>query len=157
MTQQYPQLHLDNQLCFSLYSLSRLVTQQYTPLLKKLDITYPQYLVFMVLWENFEQGNKPLAVKVLSQKLLLDTGTLTPLLKRLEAKGLLSRSRSPEDERVVLVALTDEGIELRERAKTVPVELFCSSGLDAVEVNDLRNQLQGLLARLAPGSADVKE
>lgn len=101
MTQQYPQLHLDNQLCFSLYSLSRLVTQQYTPLLKKLDITYPQYLVFMVLWENYEQGNQPLAIKVLSQKLLLDTGTLTPLLKRLEAKGLLIRTRSPEDERVV--------------------------------------------------------
>jgi len=153
MTQQYPQLHLDNQLCFSLYSLSRLVTQQYTPLLKKLDITYPQYLVFMVLWENYEHGNQPLAIKVLSQKLLLDTGTLTPLLKRLEAKGLLSRTRSPEDERVVLVALTEEGIALRERAKTVPIELFCSSGLDALEVNDLRNQLQGVLARLAPASA----
>ena len=150
MIQQYPQLHLDNQLCFNLYSLSRLVTQQYTPLLKQLDITYPQYLVFMVLWENFEQGNQPLPVKVLSQKLLLDTGTLTPLLKRLEGKGLITRTRSAEDERVVLVALTESGIELRDQAKDIPLQLFCSSGLDMEEVVQLREQLQALLGRIIP-------
>lgn len=150
MAHQYPQLHLDNQLCFNLYSLSRLVTQQYTPLLKKLDITYPQYLVFMVLWENFEQGSQPLPVKSLSQKLLLDTGTLTPLLKRLESKGLITRTRSAEDERIVLVALTEAGIDLREQAKDIPAQLFCSSGLDMDEVVQLREQLQQLLIRFNP-------
>lgn len=157
MSQQYPQLHLDNQLCFSLYSLSRLVTQQYTPLLKELDITYPQYLVFLVLWQSLEQGDMALPIKVLSKRLLLDTGTLTPLLKRLEAKAFIQRSRSDEDERIVLVSLTDAGIELRERAKNIPLALFCSSGLELEEVQALRAQLQPLLARLTASDAKTKE
>lgn len=157
MSQQYPQLHLDNQLCFSLYSLSRLVTQQYTPLLKELDITYPQYLVFLVLWQSLEQGDMALPIKVLSKRLLLDTGTLTPLLKRLEAKAFIQRSRSDEDERIVLVSLTDAGIELRERAKNIPLALFCSSGLELEEVQALRAQLQPLLARLTDSDAKTKE
>jgi DNA-binding MarR family transcriptional regulator len=130
----YPELHLDNQLCFSLYSLSRKVTQNYTPLLKPLGLTYPQYLVMLVMWKGLEDKQLGLAVSQLTEKLKLDTGTVTPLLKRMEAKGLLSRKRSEQDERIVMVSLTAEGRVLREAAKHIPQALLCRTDVDAGDI-----------------------
>ncbi|MGL4275424.1 MAG: MarR family winged helix-turn-helix transcriptional regulator, partial [Pseudomonas paracarnis] len=108
-------LLLDNQLCFALHSTSLLMTKVYKPLLQAIGLTYPQYLAMMVLWEEDE-----LTVSEISSRLLTDPGSMTPLLKRLEAEGLLSRTRSREDERVVVVKLTDAGRALQEKAKDVP-------------------------------------
>ena len=145
---QYPELHLDNQLCFSLYSLSRKVIQNYTPLLKPLDLTYPQYLVMLVMWQGLEEGLEGLAVSQLTEKLKLDTGTVTPLLKRMEAKSLLSRQRSQQDERVVVVSLTAEGQALREKAKYVPRALLCQADTEAEQLIELRETLKSMLASL---------
>ncbi len=145
---KYHELHLDNQLCFSLYSLSRLVTQGYTPILKPLDLTYPQYLVMLVLWQGMEEDQLSMPVKQLSQRLRLDTGTVTPLLKRMEAKKLLTRQRSEQDERIVMVSLTGKGIELREEAKNVPLTLLCQSKVDAQQVIELRESLKLMLSSL---------
>ncbi len=114
----YDQLKLENQLCFPLYTASRLVVRSYTPLLKKLEITYPQYLVMLVLWEH-----KTLAVTQITKFLLLDTSTLTPLLKRLEKINLIWRRRSEADERVVMIGLTEKGEELRLKAAPIPSQL----------------------------------
>ena len=114
----YDQLKLENQLCFPLYTASRLVVRSYTPLLKKLEITYPQYLVMLVLWEH-----KILAVTQITKFLLLDTSTLTPLLKRLEKINLIWRRRSEADERVVMIGLTEKGEELRLKAAPIPSQL----------------------------------
>lgn len=114
----YDQLKLENQLCFPLYTASRLVVRSYTPLLKKLAITYPQYLVMLVLWEH-----KTLAVTQITKFLLLDTSTLTPLLKRLEKMNLIWRRRSEADERVVMIGLTEKGEELRQEASLIPSQL----------------------------------
>lgn len=149
---QYPELHLDNQLCFSLYSLSRKVIQNYTPLLKPLGLTYPQYLVMLVMWQGLE--SKPegkqgrLAVSQLTEKLKLDTGTVTPLLKRMEGKGLLSRKRSEKDERIVMVSLTPKGIALREAAMSIPQALLCQAEADAQQMIQLRETLKAVLASL---------
>ena len=143
----YPQLHLDNQLCFSAYSLSRLITQAYQPLLKKLELTYPQYLVMLVLWQAQEEEQLPVSVKYLCERLLLDTGTVTPLLKRMESAGLLLRSRSSEDERVVLVNLTTAGWALREQAASVPQDILCATAVDAAEALSLKERLQSLISR----------
>jgi DNA-binding MarR family transcriptional regulator len=147
--QEYPELHLDNQLCFSLYSLSRLVTQNYTPLLKPLDLTYPQYLVMLVLWQGLEVDKVCMAVSQLTQRLKLDTGTVTPLLKRMEAKGLLNRQRSEKDERIVMVSLTLKGEALREVARAIPQTLLCRAEVDAQQVIELRESLKAMLAALA--------
>jgi DNA-binding MarR family transcriptional regulator len=144
----YPELHLKNQLCFSLYSLSRKVIQNYTPLLKPLDLTYPQYLVMLVMWQGLEGGQVGLAVSQLTEKLNLDTGTVTPLLKRMEAKDLLSRKRSEQDERIVLVSLTSSGIALREAAKLIPQALLCQGDADANNVIQLRETLKSMLHAL---------
>lgn len=144
-----PQLHLDNQLCFSLYSLSRLITQSYGPLLKPLGLTYPQYLVMLVLWQSWEEGQESLAISQLTTALKLDTGTVTPLLKRMEAKDLLARSRSTLDERIVLVSLTAEGKEMRGLASEIPQALACQSGVDEQQVVELRQQLQAFSKLLA--------
>ena len=112
---QFDPLKLENQLCFPLYAAARKVVSLYTPILSELDLTYTQYITMMVLWEE-----KEIRVKELGQKLFLDSGTLTPLLKNLEKKGFVTRTRSSEDERVTLVALTDEGMQLREKALSVP-------------------------------------
>lgn len=148
---QYPELHLDNQLCFSLYSLSRKVIQNYTPLLKPLDLTYPQYLVMLVMWQGLENKQVGLAVSQLTEKLKLDTGTVTPLLKRMEAKGLLSRQRSEQDERIVIVSLTAEGQALRDAARHIPQALLCQAGaeVDASQLIELRETLKTLLESLA--------
>lgn len=145
---EYPELHLDNQLCFSLYRLSRMVTQKYTPLLNPLDITYPQYLVLLVLWQNEEQGLGAMSVSQVTTALQLDTGTVTPLLKRMEAKGILSRNRDSADERIVLVSLCEKGRELREQAKSIPQQLLCKTDLQVEQLGEIKAQLQLLIAKI---------
>jgi DNA-binding MarR family transcriptional regulator len=145
---EYPALHLDNQLCFSLYRLSRMVTQKYTPLLKPLDITYPQYLVLLVLWQNEEKSLNSMSVSQLTTALQLDTGTVTPLLKRMEAKGILSRQRDSVDERIVLVSLCEKGRALREQAKSIPQQLLCDADLPTEQLGEVKIQLQLLIAQI---------
>jgi MarR family transcriptional regulator, organic hydroperoxide resistance regulator len=145
-----PALHLENQLCFSLYRLSRMVTQSYTPLLKPLDITYPQYLVLLVLWRNEEDGLTSMSVSQLTRALQLDTGTVTPLLKRMEAKGILGRQRDTDDERVVLVQLTEHGLGLRELAKPIPGKLMCQVEMSSEELLILQSTLRGLIQKINP-------
>ena len=144
----FPALHLENQFCFSLYSLSRRVIQSYTPLLKPLDLTYPQYLVLLVLWQQLENEKNTISVSKLTKELKLDTGTVTPLLKRMESKGLLSRTRSKKDERIVMVELSTKGLSLREQAKKIPQSLLCQSTVEPQKVMALREQLQQMLALL---------
>ncbi len=141
-------LLLDQQLCFALYAAQRAVTAAYRPLLDDLGLTYPQYLVLLVLWERGETS-----VKELAAALRLDYGTVSPLLKRLESAGLVRRARSVRDERSVRVALTGRGEELRERAARVPGALLAATGLDAAQVARLRAEL-GLLAERADAAAD---
>lgn len=145
-----PQLHLDNQLCFSVYTLSRLITQAYQPLLKELGLTYPQYLVMLVLWEAEERGELPVPVRYVTEKLLLDTGTVTPLLKRMEALEVVVRSRSDRDERIVLVGLTAKGRELKEKASSVPGDILCQSGIDIERAEALRDEIQGMITKIHP-------
>lgn len=114
----HEQLKLDNQICFRLYAASRLVTQAYRPLLEPLGLTYPQYLVMMVLWEQDAQP-----VNDIAKKLYLETNTVTPLLKRMEAEGFVERSRSKADARQVIVSLTEKGRKLEEKASCIPYEL----------------------------------
>ncbi|WP_105974604.1 MarR family winged helix-turn-helix transcriptional regulator [Streptomyces geranii] len=139
---------LDDQLCFALYAAQRAVTAAYRPLLDELGITYPQYLVLLVLWERGE-----VTVKELGTALCLDYGTVSPLLKRLEAAGLVRRERSALDERSVSVRVTRHGGELRERAVRIPGELLAATELDGAEVARLRGELRELAAR-AQGAAD---
>jgi DNA-binding MarR family transcriptional regulator len=140
-------LLLDDQLCFALYAAQRAVTAAYRPLLEELGLTYPQYLVLLVLWERGETS-----VKELAGALRLDYGTVSPLLKRLEAAGLVRRERAAGDERSVLVACTGSGEQLRERAARVPGALLSATGLDAEEVARLREELWRLAER-ADGAA----
>ncbi|MEV6604375.1 MULTISPECIES: MarR family winged helix-turn-helix transcriptional regulator [unclassified Kutzneria] len=132
-------LLLKDQLCFSLYAASRSVTALYRPMLDELGLTYPQYLVLLVLWEH---GTSP--VKDLGNALQLDYGTLSPLLKRLEANGLVRRTRRADDERSVAVALTDEGAALRDRALSVPPVIGTAMGLKEEEFGVLRDLLTRL-------------
>jgi DNA-binding MarR family transcriptional regulator len=133
------ELRLKRQVCFALYSASRAVTAYYRPLLEPLGLTYPQYLVMLVLWERGE-----CSVKDLGTELLLDSGTLSPLLKRLETAGWLHRRRDPADERSVVVRLTRAGDELRHRAATVPANVAAASGLPPRELAELRDTLTTL-------------
>ncbi|MDW4909646.1 MarR family transcriptional regulator [Streptomyces sp. ADMS] len=139
---------LDDQLCFALYAAQRAVTAAYRPLLEELGLTYPQYLVLLVLWERGE-----VTVKELGSALCLDYGTVSPLLKRLEAAGLVRRERSVLDERSVSVRVTGQGAELRERAARVPGALLAATELDGGEVARLRGELWKLAER-AQGAAD---
>lgn len=131
------QLKLENQLCFPLYTASRLVIRSYTPLLNQLGITYPQYLVLLILWETDE-----VTVGDITRKLLLDTSTITPLLKRLEKMGLISRIRSMADERKVTIALTESGKELKMQACTIPEQLMGSISFSIDEAIQLQQLLQ---------------
>lgn len=140
-------LALDNQVCFALYAVNRAVTGRYRPLLAELDLTYPQYLVMLVMWEARERG-ETLRVSTIGERLRLDSGTLTPLLRRLEQRGLLLRRRTAEDERVVAVSLTDAGAEMRERARSVPIKLLCELGVGAEKTARLREDLRELLSHL---------
>ncbi|MCR4823223.1 MAG: MarR family transcriptional regulator [Treponema sp.] len=115
MEENYDSLKLKNQLCFPLYAASREILRKYTPLLKKINLTYTQYIVMMVMWEH-----KSLKVGEISKLLYLDTGTLSPLLRSMEEKGLLKRVRSSDDERVVTISITEEGLALQEKALSVP-------------------------------------
>ncbi len=139
-TDGYEQLKLENQLCFPLYAVSREIIKKYGPILKKIDLTYTQYLAMMVLWEE-----DTLNVKELGEKLFLDSGTLSPVLKSLEAKDLVSRSRSEEDERVLLIGLTDKGRALREQAKDIPFEISRCVNLSPEEAFELERILRKLL------------
>ncbi len=147
-----PLLNLDNQFCFVLYALSRRITAEYRPLLEQIGLTYPQYLVMLVLWR--EQGDRAVdqyagaTVKFLGERLLLDTGTLTPLLKRLERSGLLLRTRSSQDEREVRIRLTEAGILLKEKARPIPLQMLCNSGLPLDRVAALQQELRGLLLQV---------
>lgn len=136
-------LRLDQQICFSLSAASRAFNGLYRVLLKDLGLTYPQYLVMLVLWEHGE-----LPVKKVGEHLRLDSGTLSPLLKRLEAAGLVRRERSARDERSVEVRLTGEGVALRERALEVPRRIATATGLDIDELRTLRARLDGLTSAL---------
>ena len=139
-------LQLDNQLCFPLYAASRMVTKLYQPLLEKLDITYPQYLILLVLWEN-----DALTVNEIGKKLMLETNTLTPLLKRMEVKDILKRTRSKADERQVIIKLTDKGGSLKQSALCIPAELLegVADQFPLERVNRLRSDLKVLLEVLS--------
>lgn len=136
---KYDGLKLEHQLCFPLYACSKEIIRHYRPYLEELDLTYTQYITMMVLWEE-QQMN----VKALGEKLFLDSGTLTPVLKSLEAKGYVRRSRSQQDERVLLVELTKEGEELKERAVSVPSKMAECVKLSPEEAT----QLYGLLYKI---------
>ncbi|MGA5136364.1 MarR family winged helix-turn-helix transcriptional regulator [Streptomyces azureus] len=136
-------LRLDQQICFSLHAASRAFNGVYRGILKDLGLTYPQYLVMLVLWEHDE-----LPVKKLGEHLRLDSGTLSPLLKRLEAAGLVRRERSARDERSVEVRLTEEGVALRRRALQVPRRIAASTGFDVDEIRVLRARLDELTTAL---------
>lgn len=125
----YEQLKLHNQICFPLYALSKEITRQYTPFLNALDLTYPQYLVMLVLWEQDSQ-----TVNQIGAKLHLDSGTLTPLLKRLQTKNLIVRQRSQSDERSVLISLTQAGRELQHTAAHIPQQISGCLNLDKTEI-----------------------
>lgn len=142
MSDQAAALYLDNQLCFPLYAASRLTTRIYAPLLKELDLTYPQYLVMLVLWQHADQS-----VNAICDRLLLESNTVTPLLKRLEQKKLLSRRRSTDDERKVMVSLTEKGDELREQALSIPEKIVASFDNEDVSEPEIR-QFQETLWKL---------
>jgi DNA-binding MarR family transcriptional regulator len=144
----YPQLELDRQLCFPLYAASRAMTRAYTPLLEPVGLTYPQYLALLALW-----ADDGITVGELGRRLRLDSGTLTPLLKRLEAAGLVSRRRDPDDERRVVLTVTETGWELRRAVAHVPAALADRVGLDAAEARTLHGLLHRVLDVLDPDDA----
>ena len=137
---KYECLKLDNQLCFPLYAASREVVKRYSPYLEKLDLTYTQYITMMVLWEH---GS--ITVKDAGQLLYLDSGTLTPLFKKLEEKGLVVRARSKTDERNLIVSLTEKGEALKDKAVDVPTQMASCLNLDKDEVAQLYTLLHKLL------------
>ena len=144
MPRSYPQLDLDEQICFPLYAATRAVTHTYGRLLADAGLTYPQYLTMLALWG----ADEPLTVGEVGARLRLDSGTLTPLLKRLEAAGHVVRRRDDADERRVLLEVSDEGWELRDRVAHVPGELVTSLSMSASEGAQLRRLLKQLLEHL---------
>ena len=143
MADQYDALKLKNQLCFPLYACAKEVVRAYTPYLEELDLTYTQYITMMALWEH-----KELRVKDLGKCLFLDSSTLTPLLKRLEEKGFVTRHRSTEDERDLIVTITDKGERLKERAVTVPQRLSACVALDPQKAQELYALLYEVIGKL---------
>lgn len=139
----YELLKLDNQLCFALYACSKEVTKRYKPFLDELGLTYTQYITLLVLWEKDD-----VTVKELGTKLHLDSGTLTPLLKKLEAMELVVRVRDKQDERNVYVRLTEAGVKMKDKAVEIPAKLFCSTGLSAEEAILLKDKLKEMLNTL---------
>ncbi|RED61610.1 MarR family winged helix-turn-helix transcriptional regulator [Cohnella lupini] len=136
-------LKLDNQLCFAIYACAREFTKLYHPLLKELGLTYTQYITLLVLWEEDR-----ITVKHLGTRLYLDSGTLTPLLKKLEAMGLVTRERDRQDERSVIIALTEQGILLKEKALDIPEQLICQAGVSPTEAAGLHAQMTELLKKV---------
>lgn len=140
---EYEQLKLSNQVCFPIYAASRLITRAYQPLLDKLGLTYPQYLVLMILWEKDR-----VSVNEITNKLILNTNTVTPLLKRMEKQELITRQRSEVDERRIIVSLTEKGQKLRDAAAEIPerlVEKLDVGELSIEEIIDLRDKLNRLI------------
>ncbi len=144
LTESDAALRLDNQLCFALYSTSLAMTKVYKPLLDRLGLTYPQYLVMLLLWEQDE-----VTVSALGERLYLDSGTLTPLLKRMQVSGLVVRNRSQEDERRVLISLTDAGRQLKVKAAQVPGCVVSATHVPVSELMALTQQVQALRRHLA--------
>jgi MarR family transcriptional regulator, organic hydroperoxide resistance regulator len=136
-------LRLDNQICFAVYSAAHAFNRVYKPLLDRLGLTYPQYLVMLVLWERDD-----VPVKDIGEKLFLDSGTLTPLLKRLEAVHLLKRTRSRDDERQVLIALTPQGHALKDKARSVPQSILAASNCSVSELVAMKDEIVALRDRL---------
>ncbi len=145
----HSQLLIENQICFPLYSAANAVVRAYRPLLDELDITYLQYMVLMVLWQE-----SSLNVKELGRRLGLDSGTLTPLLKRLESKGLVERKRSDQDERVRIITITKRGLSLKKKAGDIPQKLACKIGLPAAQGIELKKICEQLLTAL--GSQNLR-
>ncbi|WP_350023065.1 MarR family winged helix-turn-helix transcriptional regulator [Pseudomonas protegens] len=141
-------LKLDSQLCFKLYAASRAVVRGYKPMLDRLGLTYPQYLVMLVLWEWQATPPSLPTVKALGERLALDSGTLTPLLKRLEQLQLVQRQRSERDEREVHLSLSDSGLALREQVPPLKAALLCDSGIDLDNLDQLRAGLDQLLQQI---------
>ena len=146
---KYDCLRLENQLCFPLYACAKEVTRRYTPLLSRLDLTYTQYIAMMILWEDGE-----ISCRDLGRRLFLDSGTLTPLLKKLEARGYVTRCRSSEDERVLMVSLTDAGAALRDRALEIPPAMGACVPLTPQEAGTLYQLLYKILGGLDHGSSE---
>jgi DNA-binding MarR family transcriptional regulator len=147
------QLQLNNQICFPLYSVSRLITKAYKPYLDEMGLTYPQYLALMVLWENDK-----LTVNQISEKLLLDTNTLSPLLKRMEKMELVQRARSIQDERCVIVQLTDKGKNLKAKAAPIPEKLLnilLTQKVELSEILQLRAMLNEWIAILSDNNKNL--
>ena len=136
----YDALRLENQLCFPLYACSREIIKKYRPFLDEIDLTYTQYITMMVLWES-----QRISVKELGKKLFLDSGTLTPVLKSLESKGLITRKRSTEDERVLMVEITEQGEKLKEKAVTIPPRVGGCIVLEPEEAIELHRILYKIL------------
>ncbi|MBR0737115.1 MarR family transcriptional regulator [Bradyrhizobium liaoningense] len=136
-------LRLDNQICFAVYSAAHAFNRVYKPLLDRLGLTYPQYLVMLVLWERDD-----VPVKDIGERLFLDSGTLTPLLKRLEAAHLVKRTRSSEDERQVLIALTSQGHALKDKARAVPQSILAASDCSVSELVAMKDEIVALRDRL---------
>ena len=143
MSEDFDPLALSNQLCFPLYAAAKEVTRRYKPFLDPLGLTYTQYVTMMALWEH-----DGIPVKELGRRVYLDSATLTPLLKRLESRGYLQRARSQEDERSVIISLTDEGRELRSKALGVPTAMGNCLRIDPEDAVELKALLEGLLAAL---------
>lgn len=135
-------LDLDNQFCFALYAASRHVVRAYTEALKELDLTYPQYLVMLVLWEWSRDRYARPTVKALGERLDLDSGTLTPLLRRLQSKGVIARQRVSPDEREVFLRVTSAGAKLKRRARQVPLSMLEQSPISITQITKLRDQLK---------------
>ena len=150
-TENYDSLKIENQLCFPLYACARQVIRQYKPYLDELDLTYTQYIAMMLLWDR-----RCMTSKEMGDALYLDSGTLTPMLKKMEAKGLLTWRRSPEDERNLTVTVTEEGLALRERASEIPARMAGCIDLQPQEAAQLYFLLYRLLGR-GPGAAKGKE
>jgi DNA-binding MarR family transcriptional regulator len=136
-------LRLDNQICFAVYSAAHAFNRVYKPLLDCLGLTYPQYLVMLVLWER-----DGIPVKEIGERLFLDSGTLTPLLKRLEQAGHIKRTRSTEDERKVLIGLTSQGQALKDKARAVPPSILAASECSVTELLAMKNEIVALRDRL---------
>ena len=145
-------MKLSNQLCFPLYAAARNVTGLYAPCLKPLGLTYTQYIVFLVLWEK-----DGLSVSEIGEKLMLDNGTLSPLLKKMEQEGYVERRRSPEDDRVVKITLTEKGRQLQEEARDVPVKVACCIDLPEEKARQLYQLLYELLENQGYENSSQKE
>ncbi len=139
--ERYEALKLDNQLCFPLYACAKEIVRRYKPFLDEIDLTYTQYIAMMVLWEERE-----INVKELGSRLYLDSGTLTPVLKRLEQKGLITRQRDDKDERVLIVSITKEGDELKDKAVEIPVKMAGCVSLEPQDAAELYRLLHKLLS-----------